>query len=173
MLGVKFTAAVRGTVTGVRFYKSAANTGTHVGALWSATGALLASATFTNETASGWEQVNFSKPVEVLAGTTYVASYYAPVGHYADSQWYFYDPPATGGNAFSSAPLKALPANGPPGGAGFSSANGVYSYSTNTFPTKSFAGTNYWVDPVFVPGTLRPQARPRTSAPRPAWTLRV
>ena len=46
---------VSGTVTGVRFYKAAANTGTHIGSLWSATGTQLASATFTNETASGWQ----------------------------------------------------------------------------------------------------------------------
>ena len=49
--------------------------------------------------------------------------------------------------AFQPAPESVARRNGPPGGAGFSSANGVYSYSTNTFPTKSFAGTNYWVDP--------------------------
>ncbi len=36
-----------GFVTGIRFYKASTNTGTHVGNLWSATGQLLASATFT------------------------------------------------------------------------------------------------------------------------------
>ena len=39
-------------MTGVRFYKSAANIGTHVGSLWTATGDLLASGTFTNESAA-------------------------------------------------------------------------------------------------------------------------
>ena len=39
--------------------------------LWSATGTLLATATFTNETASGWQQANFSNPVPITAGTTY------------------------------------------------------------------------------------------------------
>ena len=43
-------------------------------------GTLLASATFSNETASGWQQVNFSSPVSITAGTTYIASYEAPVG---------------------------------------------------------------------------------------------
>ena len=61
-LGVKFTSETFGTVSGIRFYKSAANTGTHVGSLWTASGTLLASATFTSETASGWQQVNFSTP---------------------------------------------------------------------------------------------------------------
>ena len=36
-LGVQFTADRNGSVTGVRFYKSAANSGTHIGSLWTAT----------------------------------------------------------------------------------------------------------------------------------------
>ena len=48
---------VDGFVTAIRFYKGAQNTGTHVGHLWSAAGALLAEATFTGETASGWQEV--------------------------------------------------------------------------------------------------------------------
>ena len=82
-LGVKFTADFNGSILGVRFYKSAGNVGTHVGNLWTATGSLLGTATFTNESASGWQQVVFGTPVPVTAGTTYVASYYAPNGHYA------------------------------------------------------------------------------------------
>ena len=63
-LGVKFTSSQNGFITGIRFYKSAANTGTHVGNLWTDGGTLLASAVFTGETASGWQQVNFSSPVQ-------------------------------------------------------------------------------------------------------------
>ena len=33
-VGVKFRADVSGTITGIRFYKASANTGTHVGNLW-------------------------------------------------------------------------------------------------------------------------------------------
>ena len=90
-LGVKFKSTVNGRVTGIRFYKAAANTGPHVGSLWSATGTLLASATFTIESASGWQQVTFPEPVAITAGTTYVAGYFAPHGHYSASS-----------NAFSS-----------------------------------------------------------------------
>ncbi len=50
-LGVKFRSDVAGTITGIRFYKATANTGTHVGNLWSSTGTQLATATFTDETA--------------------------------------------------------------------------------------------------------------------------
>ena len=75
-LGVKVTPTQPGYITGIRFYKSAANTGTHIGALWTSTGTQLATGTFTNETASGWQQLNFAQPVPVRANTTYVASYY-------------------------------------------------------------------------------------------------
>src|SRR5262249_22016974 len=54
-VGVKFRSDQNGFITGIRFYKGAANIGTHVGRLWTAGGTQLASATFTNETASGWQ----------------------------------------------------------------------------------------------------------------------
>jgi hypothetical protein len=137
-LGAKFSSEVSGTVTGIRFYKAAANTGTHIGSLWSASGTLLASATFTGETASGWQRVSFSSPVAISANTTYVAAYLAPVGHYSDTA-----------SAFSSVgvsnpPLKAL--------ANPVSADGVYSYgATSRFPTSTYKATNYWVDVDFAP----------------------
>ena len=84
-LGVKFNSEEAGTITGIRFYKAATNTGTHIGSLWTASGTLLASATFTGESASGWQQVNFAKPVAISANTTYVAGYLAPKGHYSDT----------------------------------------------------------------------------------------
>ena len=101
-LGVSFKADTNGSITGIRFYKSAANTGTHVGNLWSSTGTLLASATFTNETASGWQQVNFASPVAVTANTVYVASYHSIIGHWS-ANWNFF---ATAG--VDNAPLHAL-----------------------------------------------------------------
>ena len=79
-VGVQFQSSINGYITGIRFYKSSANTGTHIGSLWTSTGQLLASATFTNETASGWQQVNFSQQVPITKDTTYVASYFAPTG---------------------------------------------------------------------------------------------
>ena len=45
------------------FTRDLATTGTHVGHLWDAAGDLLATATFSGETASGWQQVNFATPV--------------------------------------------------------------------------------------------------------------
>jgi hypothetical protein len=133
---VKFTTTENGYVTGIRFYKATTNTGTHVGNLWTSGGTLLATATFTGESASGWQQVNFSSPVAVTANTTYVASYFAPNGHYSANGAFF----ATAG--VNNPPLDAL--------ANSVSPNGVYTYgSTSTFPTSTYNSTNYWVDVVF------------------------
>src|SRR5262249_29883325 len=49
-LGVKFNSSTAGYITGIRFYKGSGNTGTHVGHLWTSTGTLLATATFSGET---------------------------------------------------------------------------------------------------------------------------
>ena len=84
-VGVKFKTDTFGIATGIRFYKASTNTGTHIGNLWTSSGQLLASATFTGETASGWQQVNFAQPVPLNPNTTYVASYFAPKGHYSQS----------------------------------------------------------------------------------------
>ncbi|MFZ3210109.1 MAG: carboxypeptidase regulatory-like domain-containing protein [Terriglobales bacterium] len=136
-LGVTFYSDVAGTISAVRFYKGSSNTGTHIGNLWSNTGANLASATFSNETATGWQQVNFATPVPITADTTYVASYYTPTGNYAADNDYF----ATG---YDNTPLHA-PQNGA------LSANGLYVYDANAFPTNTYESTNYWVDIVFSP----------------------
>jgi hypothetical protein len=148
-VGVKFESSIAGAISGIRFYKASTNTGTHIGNLWSASGQLLATATFTNESASGWQQVNFATPVVISANTTYVASYLAPQGHYSSSQGYFYGPPSpgVGGATLTAGSLQALPASS-------TQDNGEYSYSsTSTFPTNSTNATNYWVDPVFAPLT--------------------
>jgi len=151
-LGVKFTSDQSGTISGIRFYKAAANIGTHTGDLWSSTGQLLATTTFTSESASGWQQASFSAPVNVTAGATYVAAYHTSTGHYAADRNYFN--PVTPANYFGTggyddAPLHAL-------SGATSGGNGVYAYaSTDTFPISSYQDTNYWVDVVFVPGVAQ------------------
>jgi len=139
-LGVRFRSDVNGSITDLRFYKSSANTGTHVAHLWTNTGTLLASATFNGETASGWQQVTFPSPVAITAGTTYVASYYAPNGRYSR------DSGAFASVGVDNGPLHLLPD-------GSDGVNGVFVYgsitSPPTFPTSTFNSTNYWVDVVF------------------------
>ena len=147
-VGVKFRADYSGYITGIRFYKSSANTGTHVGNLWTSTGTLLSTATFTNESASGWQQVSFATPVAITASTTYVASYFAPNGHYSADSNYF----ALKG--LDNPPVHLLQ-NGVDG------SNGVYNYgSASVFPSSTYNSTNYWVDVVYIPGSSMPGAPP-------------
>ena len=88
-LGVKFRSDVDGFVSGVRFWKGSPNNGTHVGSLWTTSGQRLANATFSNETASGWQEVTFGTPVAITANTTYIASYHTTSGYYAGDNNFF------------------------------------------------------------------------------------
>src|SRR5262249_32650728 len=119
--------------------KGTTNTGTHVGHLWTSGGILLGTATFSGESASGWQQANFATPVAITANTTYVASYYAPVGHYAVNANYF---TTSTDNSVLHAPSSAS-----------AGGNGVYLYGTGGgFPIQTFNAGNYWVDVVFTVG---------------------
>ena len=120
----------------IRFYKDLTSTGSHTGSLWSSTGKLLATATFTNETASGWQEVTFSQPVKVTAGYRYVASYHTN-GHYVEDIDYFSASGVSNGN------LVALSTS-------IAGGNGVFRFGPSAFPNQSYAGTNYWVDVVFL-----------------------
>ncbi|MBV8384377.1 MAG: DUF4082 domain-containing protein, partial [Planctomycetaceae bacterium] len=143
-VGVKFTSDVAGSITGIRFYKGSGNTGTHVGDLWDSAGDLLATATFTGKTATGWQQVNFATPVAIQPNTVYVASYHTNVGHYADDHNYF------ASSGVDNGPLHA-PADGASG------PNGVYAYGRrSSFPTNGWQASNYWVDVVFSPASTTP-----------------
>ena len=143
-LGVNFQANASGSVTGVRFYKGSKNTGTHVGHLWSKSGTLLASVTFTGETSSGWQQAQFSSPVSISANTTYIVSYWCPNGHYSADDNYFASSSVTNG------PLTA-PKNTS------SAPNGIYHYGSQSFPTSTYESSNYWVDVLFVEGSASSQ----------------
>uniref|UniRef100_UPI003221B509 DUF4082 domain-containing protein n=1 Tax=Intrasporangium sp. TaxID=1925024 RepID=UPI003221B509 len=148
-LGVSFTPSSDGQITGVRFYKSTANGGTHTGSLWSAAGNRLATGTFSGETASGWQTLTFSQAVAVTAGTTYVASYFAPQGHYAVDSGYF-------DKAWQNGPLAA------------SLTNGLYRYgSSGGFPNDTYGATNYWVDPVFQTGSPADHTAPSVTSTTP------
>ena len=153
-LGVRFRSDVSGYITGVRFYKYGSNTGTHIGNLWTDTGSRLATATFTGETTSGWQQVTFATPIAIAANTTYVASYHTDVGRYAASDGYF-------GAGFDNAPLHAL-ANGVDG------SNGVYRYGTSAFPNQTYNAANYWVDVLFATSVAGDAAPPTVTSVSPA-----
>ncbi len=144
-LGMKFRAQVSGYVMGLRFYKASANTGTHLGDLWDSAGNLLATATFTNETASGWQTVSFANPVPINPNTTYIVSYHTTTGHFSVNRGYF-----TG--TYANAPLLGL-------ASGLDGLNGVFFQGGSAFPTASYAQSNYWVDPIFTT-TYDPSTEP-------------
>jgi len=138
-LGVKFRSDIAGSVTGIRFFKGPSNTGLHTANLWTADGTRLATATFTGESATGWQQVTFASPVRINPNTTYIASYFAPRGGYARDLGYF-----------SASGVDRSPLHAP--GSNLSGGNGVYRYgSASGFPTTTYQSTNYWVDVLFAP----------------------
>lgn len=135
-LGVKFIPSVDGTITGVRFYKQGAMSGTHVGRLWNnGSGPQITSATFQSETASGWQTVTFGSPVAVTAGTTYVASVSMMDGRYIATTNYFTSNIVNG-------PLTA-PSSASSGG------NGVFNGSAGSYPNNTSGSANYWIDVSF------------------------
>jgi hypothetical protein len=134
-LGLTVMSNLPGYITGVRFYKGPKNLGTHTGYLWNSTGTMLASVTFVNELATGWQQANFAMPVAIDANTVYLVSYWSPMGHYADDTGYF------GTSGVTNLMLYAPPD-------GQYGPNGSYA-TTIAFPDGSSSASNYWVDAVF------------------------
>ena len=138
-----------GYITALRFFKGSQDTGTHVGTPVDARRAhCCASAPFTGETASGWQEVTLATPVAITANTTYVVSYHSSAGYYVATDGYFTQ-------AFSNHPLTAL-ADGTDG------ANGLYQYGATGFPTQTFGSANYWVDVVFTVQPPGPDTTPPT-----------
>ena len=73
-LGTLLQSNIAGQITAIRFWKDSRESGTHTGHIWSGAGQLLASVTFVNETASGWQQQSLGTPISIAANTTYVVS---------------------------------------------------------------------------------------------------
>ena len=133
-IGVEFQPSSNGTISGVRFYKESDNTGTHTGTLWTANGVQLATGTFTNESSEGWQELDFSTPVAVTAGTTYVASYHTSTGHYA----VHHGRPGVGGDERAA------------DGAGRTAGSTPTARPTRSRPAP-IRTDNFWVDVVFSP----------------------
>lgn len=131
MVGTRFTASVAGSVTAIRFYKGATNTGTHTVSLWDGAGVKVAEAPSTAESASGWQTVPLTTPVVLVPGQVYTAAYHSTSGRYAVT--------ANGLAAVRTVgPLSTV------------ATGGAYVYGT-TFPATS-TSTFFGVDLVFVPG---------------------
>ena len=153
-VGTRFTATSNGKATGVRFWKTSGNQGTHVGSLWSSTGTILGSVKFTGESASGWQTARFASPVALQAGNTYVVSYHAPKGGYAAS-YYF--------SGRSTSPSLSVASN-----------SGVYRYgSSSRFPSSTYRSSQYFVDLTFAPAlssAAAPTVPTPTTSPKPTST---
>jgi Domain of unknown function (DUF4082) len=148
-VGMLFQSTLIGQVTGVRFYRNAImGPGTHVGALYTSTGTLLASFALpaASETVvNDWQDIVFSSPVTIQPGVTYVAAVYMGDGFYVASS-----PTIDPGKDFSAGGIT----NGNMVGLadnGVTTHNGVYIYGNAlTFPTQFYTpGTNYYVDVAF------------------------
>ena len=139
----------------MRFYKGELNNGTHIGNLWTTSGTLLASATFTGESLRGWQEVYFNSPVAITANTIYVASYHTDVGRYSDDQNYFRT------KGFDAPPLHAVMDSS-------SQPNGVYKYGASGFPNQTYVSTNYWVDVIFDTTNAPDTSSPRVVTTNPA-----
>ena len=124
-VGTAFTSDVAGQVTGLRFWRSqltGGDTGTHTGHLWDNSGNLLATATFSASSATGWSDVTLSSPVSITASTTYVVSYDSTIITVTAGVF----------------PVTNSPMHG---------SAGVYSETPGTFPTlETTNGGCYWVD---------------------------
>ncbi len=156
-VGMRFTVDRAGSITELKYYRSATDTadiGVRVGSLWSADGTLLETATFTADTgAAGWQIATLAIPVAINAGETYVVShhssgdYFSNNGFFAPANEVTFD--GVDDNAFSdpfgviSAPENTVPNEGLNG-------NGVFKYgSAGIFPNITFGSSNYWVDVTF------------------------
>jgi len=128
-LGTKIQVVSAASLSAIRFYKDPGETGTHVGTLWDASGGVVATVTFTGETASGWQQQALSAPVALNPNATYVVSVGFNTRFTMTSQGL--------ANILSSGPLQTI-----------AGANGVYGNAAGTFPTGSYANSNYFVDAV-------------------------
>ncbi|MDZ8188214.1 MAG: DUF4082 domain-containing protein [Nostoc sp. ChiSLP02] len=131
-LGMKFRSAQGGQITAIRFWKAPSETGTHIGKIWTATGTLLASVTFTQETGSGWQQQALDTPLNIQANTTYVVS--VNINAYYVATYDQLDTSIVNGDLSSVA----------------DGSNGVFNGFAGAFPANSYRNTNYYRDIDFI-----------------------
>ena len=153
-VGLEFAANADGYINGIRFYQSPANSGVKYVDLWTAQGALVASASVTSSggpagnPAGGtpgnpWREVDFAQPAFIHAGQVYIASYYTQTGNYADDVGYF-----SRYSMYSTPPLSQVSGIGTT----LTAFGGVYNYGpAPAFPNAVFDESNYWVDLSFTP----------------------
>ena len=128
-LGVRFKSDATGEIRAIRFWKDLYERGTHVGRIWSATGTQLATVTFNNETASGWQEQALPTPLRIQANVEYMVSVNTASGFYVATN-------------DSASQLR----NG--NLASVVESNGRYG-PVGAYPAQSFQSSNYFRDVVF------------------------
>jgi hypothetical protein len=138
-LGMKFQSGIAGWIAGIRYWRSPSDAGSHIGNIWSASGTLLTSVTFRNETASGWQQQRLTTPLHIDANTTDVVT--------VNGNGYY--PQTIGGltTAVSNGDLSSVPDGN----------NGVYG-PPGQFPTNTWNSSNYFRDVTFFSSFAAAQA---------------
>jgi len=129
-MGVKVQVSQPARLTAVRFFKDAAETGSHTARVWTADGTLLGSVAFGIETGSGWQQVDLPASLPLTPGQPYTVS----VGM---------------NDTFTMSTYALLSArvDGPLSSVA-DGANGVYGDSAGAFPTQHWGSSNYGIDAV-------------------------
>lgn len=129
-LGLRFRASVPGLITAIRYWKAAADNSTHIGKIWSDSGTLLTSVTFTGESSSGWQIQSLITPFLLSANTFYRVSVNCVNGYAFTTQGF--------ATSVSSSNLTAP------------IAAGVFRSGSGNFPDQTFNNNNYYRDLVFV-----------------------
>jgi hypothetical protein len=130
-LGMRFQSSVAGQLTAIRFWKDSSETGPHTGHIWGPTGVLLASVTFSAESASGWQTQALVTPVAVAPSTVHTVS-------------------VNTGNTYYVATVLGLRSRITSGHLrSIVRANGVYG-PVGAYPSHSWNASNYFRDVVFV-----------------------
>jgi hypothetical protein len=127
-LGTRFTSAVSGNITGIRFYRAATAPTSAIGLLFTDDGTELQRVTFGSLT-TGWNTATFATPISITAGLYYRAEYFSS-GPYV----------ATSGQFTTSVTNGHLTATG-----------GYFGYDTTPiFATGQSGGGGYFADVMFV-----------------------
>ena len=158
-LGFKMRFDHDGYITSIRFYKTPGMGGVHSATLWNYNGTVrMANATFVNESASGWQDVQFA-PVAVTANATYTASVFMADGNYTATGNYFT-------SQINDSPFIIQKDGEAWDGTGYSGQGVFTPSSTSTYPRSSFNATNYWIDATYIssPDATPPTITARTPA---------
>ena len=68
-LGVKASTIWPGKITAIRYYRYSSSSDSHTVNVWNSSGTNLGSQSVTNETASGWQEVQLDSPISIESGS--------------------------------------------------------------------------------------------------------